>query len=78
MSERRRRILPKRWSKLATAATIVWVLFVWFEIQGDYSHPLAQLMFLVPLGGWIAMIAIAKVFGMEEEVEEKPKKKRDA
>jgi hypothetical protein len=35
-------------------------------------------MFLVPLGGWIAMIAIAKVFGMEEEVEEKPKKKRDA
>ena len=75
MNERPRRILPKRWSKIATAATVAWILFVWIEIQGEYGHPMAQLMFLVPLGGWVAMIAIAKIFGVEEDAPEKPKKK---
>lgn len=75
MSARPRRILPRRWTKMATWATVAWVLFVWMEIQGDYSHPLAQYMFLAPLGAWVAMIAIAKVFGVEEDAPEKPKKK---
>lgn len=78
MTDRPRRILPKRWTKAATWLTVAWVAYVWIDIQGDYSHPMARFMFLVPLGGWIAMIAVAKVFGVEEEVEEKPKKKSGA
>jgi len=75
MNERPQRILPRRWTKIASWATFAWVLFIWMEIQGDFEHPMAKFMFLVPLGAWVAMIAVAKVFGVEVEAEDKPKKK---
>lgn len=53
----------KRWVKIGYALTAFWFLYVMFETRGDQSHPLFDAIFLLPLGGWIAAVLVARFMG---------------
>lgn len=49
------------WVKLGHVATAAWMVFVLWRTGGEISHPLFDLIFLVPLIGWIAALTIARL-----------------
>ncbi len=53
----------KRWVKIGYGLTAVWFLYVMFATKGDQSDPLFDAIFLVPLGGWIAAVLVARFLG---------------
>ncbi len=53
----------KRWVKIGYGLTAVWFLYVMFQTRGDQSHPLFDAIFLVPLGGWVAAVLVARFVG---------------
>ena len=59
MSWRSRRL----WHPLGYAATALWMAFVLSLTHADTSHPLFGYLFLVPLAGWIAGVALAWLIG---------------
>jgi hypothetical protein len=53
----------KRWVKTGYGLTALWFLYVMYETKGEQSHALFDAIFLVPLGGWIAAVLIARFLG---------------
>jgi len=53
----------KVWQAVGYALTAAWMLFVIVRTDGDPAHPFFNTIFLVPIGGWIVGIALARVIG---------------
>jgi len=51
----------KTWDALALVLTLGWLIFIAAETQGDLNHPMANLMFIVPIGIWGVVIAIKRL-----------------
>lgn len=49
------------WLRGGYAATSLWMIAVLVITRQDPRHPLFQLIFIVPLAGWILGIAAAKL-----------------
>ncbi|MBK8907467.1 MAG: hypothetical protein IPM60_06100 [Rhodospirillales bacterium] len=49
------------WTKIGYAVTAAWMLFVVVYTGSDPSHPLFSFIFVVPLAGWITVIAAIKI-----------------
>ncbi|MCP5368486.1 MAG: hypothetical protein H6906_13340 [Hyphomicrobiales bacterium] len=53
----------RTWQKLGYGLTAAWMLFVILYTDSDPGHPLFNAIFLVPIAGWVAAIALARVLG---------------
>lgn len=49
------------WHALGYGATALWMLGVVIVTGNDVSHPLFRTIFIVPLGGWILGLLIARL-----------------
>lgn len=49
------------WTKIGYAVTAAWMLFVVAYTRSDPFHPLFSFIFVVPLAGWITVIATIKI-----------------
>ena len=56
----------KTWNKAGVIFTVAWFTYVAVETRGNTSHPLFDLIFLVPLGVWIVIVAAARILRIRE------------
>ena len=50
----------KLWHRIGYAATAIWMIGVLAVTDSDPNHPLFRYIFIVPLGGWLLGILIAR------------------
>jgi hypothetical protein len=48
-------------TKIGYAVTAVWMLGVLYYTGGDVRHPVFDLLFVVPLGGWVVALTVGRV-----------------
>ena len=59
MSSRFRNTLTREvWSKIGYGVSAAWMMGVLFYTKGDTSHSFFQYIFIVPLTGWLAVLAL--------------------
>lgn len=59
MSSRFRNFLaPELWSKIGYVISALWMIGVLYYTKGDTRHSFFQYIFIVPLTGWVVVLAI--------------------
>jgi type IV secretory pathway TrbD component len=51
----------KLWTRAGYAVTVLWIFGILLATDGDMADPLFDLIFIVPLGMWIAGVFIARM-----------------
>ncbi|MFO0997646.1 MAG: hypothetical protein U1F33_13280 [Alphaproteobacteria bacterium] len=49
------------WLRIGYILTFAWIIAVYEITNGHSGHPLSRYMFIVPLGGWILGLVIARL-----------------
>ena len=49
------------WMTVGYVGSAAWMLFVLALTNGDVRHPFFDMIFIVPLAGWVIGLAVARV-----------------
>lgn len=59
MSNRFKIDIPREvWSKIGYGVSAVWMIGVLFYTKGDTRHSFFQYIFIIPLAGWVIVLAV--------------------
>ena len=57
----------KTWNSAGGILTVAWIAYVVTKTGGDPAHPLSNLVFIVPIALWVAIIVITRIFRIDKD-----------